>query len=88
MDLQKLRLDIDEIDDDIIRLFEKRMEVTSKIALYKKKHDLPIHDPVREQQKIHELTMKVSEKNKPYISDLFALLFKISRIGQEKVDKE
>ena len=42
---------IDEIDSELTRLFEERMDVVSSIAAYKKEHNLPIFDPQRERQK-------------------------------------
>ena len=35
MNLDELRLEIDKIDDELIKLFEKRMEVSAKIGEYK-----------------------------------------------------
>ena len=40
MELKELRNRIDEIDSKILRLFEQRMSVCRKVALYKKEHDL------------------------------------------------
>ena len=35
VDLQECRREIDEIDDKILRLFEKRMQVCEDVAAYK-----------------------------------------------------
>ena len=48
MDLQELRSQIDEIDDELVALFGKRMDVAAQIADYKKEHNLPIYHPARE----------------------------------------
>lgn len=36
MDLKELRLEIDKIDDELVKLFCQRMEVAAQIADYKK----------------------------------------------------
>ena len=47
MDLKDYRNQIDEIDDELVRLFAKRMEVSAQIADYKKANGLPIYVPAR-----------------------------------------
>ena len=48
MDIQDLRSQIDQIDDELVALFAKRMAVSAQIADYKKAHQLPIYVPARE----------------------------------------
>ena len=55
MDLNELRLEIDRIDDEIIRLFCARMEVAAKIGEYKKANGLPVFVPEREQEKLSDV---------------------------------
>ena len=83
MDLTELRQKIDNIDDDLVRLFEQRMEVSGEIARYKLVHNLPVYDPVREQKKLQDISLKVKKENKTYISALYTLLFELSRTYQE-----
>ena len=47
MDLKDYRLEMDAIDDELVALFVKRMEVAARIADYKKENDLPILAPAR-----------------------------------------
>lgn len=42
--LQDLRARIDAVDDEIIRLFQERMNISSGIAEYKKANNLPVMD--------------------------------------------
>ena len=37
-DLERYRDEIDEIDSEIVRLFEKRMKVSEEVAEYKNKN--------------------------------------------------
>jgi len=85
MDLQDLRQKIDEIDDELIRLFEQRMDIAAEIAQHKKANNLPIYDPARERQKLHDLSAKVKIERQAYIDALYILIFELSRSEQEKV---
>jgi len=87
MDLNKLRQKIDNIDNDLVRLFEQRMETAAEIAQYKLVHNLPVFDPVREQQKLQDLSQKVKKENETYITSLYTLLFELSRSKQEQIIK-
>lgn len=51
-ELDMCRQDIEEIDKQLVELFEKRMEVAVKVAEYKKERNLPIYDKERESQLI------------------------------------
>lgn len=57
-DLLESRKEIDEIDDSIIRLFEKRMEVCKNVAEYKLRTGKPVLDRQRELDKIATLKTK------------------------------
>ena len=57
-DLERYRDEIDEIDSEIVRLFEKRMKVSEEVAEYKIKTGKQVLDPARESQKIHTLKNK------------------------------
>lgn len=46
--LDDLRVEINEIDDQIIRLFERRMQVARAVGTYKKERNLPILNAERE----------------------------------------
>ena len=59
MDLKDYRKQIDEIDDQLVKLFQQRMETAADIAAYKKANKLPVLDAGRERSKIHDLCAKV-----------------------------
>jgi len=83
--LQDLRARIDAVDDEIIRLFKERMNISSGIAEYKKANNLPVQDLKRERDKLSDLIEKSDEELKSYTSVLFSLLFELSRSYQDKV---
>lgn len=84
MDLKELRLEIDKIDDEIVRLFCARMNVAARIADYKKEQDLPIFHPVREQEKLEDVATKAGSEFGEYTKELYQLLFQLSRNYQSK----
>jgi chorismate mutase/prephenate dehydratase len=84
MDIQQLRGQIDEIDDELVRLFIRRMDVASQIADYKKEHDLPIFVPARERETLAEVAKKAGPEMANYTRVLYSMLFELSRSYQGK----
>ncbi len=82
MDIKELRMQIDEIDDQLISLFVKRMEVSKEIGMYKLEHHLPILDPVREQEKLDAVAAKAGTDMAEYTRKLYTALFALSRSYQ------
>lgn len=52
-DLQHARQVINEVDREMARLFEQRMDAVRTVAAYKKEHGLPIDDFAREAELLH-----------------------------------
>jgi len=84
MDLNTYRKEIDQIDDQIVRLFQERMDVAAKIAEYKKAQGMPILQPAREREKLTEVSEKSREDMQSYMRVLYSLLFELSRTYQER----
>lgn len=59
--LEKARIEINDIDRDMARLFEKRMKAVEDVILFKLENDMPIFDKSRE--------MEVIDKNSSYINN-------------------
>ena len=59
--LEIYREQIDEIDKTLAENFERRMEIVSMIAEYKKQNNIATFDPAREE--------KMLEKNQSYIKN-------------------
>ena len=79
MDLNELRLEIDKIDDELVRLFTQRMEVSARIADYKKENGLPIFVPEREAAKLLDVAQKAGPEMEVYTKVLYSMLFELSR---------
>lgn len=74
MDLTECRNIINEIDDEMKQLFLKRMEVVSKVALYKKENNMPIFDSQREASMKERLSQDTGELKEYYLSFLESML--------------
>ncbi len=84
MELKVYRNEIDRIDDEIVRLFQERMDVAAKIAEYKKEQGMAILQPAREREKLAEVSEKSREDMQSYMRVLYSLLFELSRTYQER----
>lgn len=82
MDITQLRLQIDDVDAQIMALFTRRMAISAQIAEYKKENALPVHDPAREQEKARALGATVPSELTPYAEALYAQLAQLSRAYQ------
>lgn len=60
-ELEKARLDINNIDKEMAALFVRRMEAARQVAQYKKEHGLPVEDTAREEA--------IFERNASYIEE-------------------
>ena len=89
MDLKNLRKEIDAVDRQIVALFEKRMEISERIAAYKQKEGMPIRDEAREAEKIRQVqNLTHTDFNRQHIEELYTLLISLSRKLQEELTKK
>ena len=84
MGIDELRKEIDSVDARLFELFEQRMEISRKIALWKKSEGRAVHDPAREEQKLREIAEKSAEMAE-YSVRLWKLLMELSRDYQSEV---
>ena len=84
MDLKELRGQIDEIDDQLVELFAKRMDVAAAIGDYKKENGLPVFVPAREREKLKDVAEKAGLEMANYTRVLYSMLFELSRSYQSK----
>ena len=85
MDIQELRSQIDGIDDQLVQLFARRMDVSARIAAYKKENNLPIFVPAREREKLLDVAGKAGPEMANYTRVLYSMLFELSRSYQSKL---
>lgn len=84
--LDNLRKEINQIDTQILALFEKRMHIASQIGAYKKAHDLPVLDQSREDALLRMMLEKVNDPElKPYYEKFLQHLMDLSKAYQHEV---
>lgn len=84
MDINESREKINQIDDQLIRLFEQRMEAALEIARYKQQNHLPVYDPARERQVLLRQTAAVPPQLSASARVLYSTLFDLSRSYQHR----
>ncbi len=84
MELQELRGQIDQIDNELVRLFTQRMDVAAQIADVKKQQNMPIYVPAREREKLVDVAKKAGPEMDNYTKVLYSMLFELSRSYQSK----
>ena len=80
MDLSQLRTELDKIDQSIVELYEKRMDLCAQVATYKIENGKRVFDKEREEQKLAAVSALTHNAfNARGIKDLFELIMSISR---------
>lgn len=85
MDLSQYREQIDQIDDELIALFARRMETAAQIAQWKRQAGKPVMDASRERAKLLDVMEKCPAEFKDYAVSLYSLLFELSRSYQHRI---
>ena len=81
----ELRKEIDQIDRQLVQLFEKRMKVSTEIAEYKLANNLPVLDAQREKMVINKDISYLNDRTlDTYISDFSKHLMELSRRRQQE----
>ena len=85
MDLDIIRQEIDQIDDQIVKLLEERMHLVEGVVAYKKTSGKPILDTKREEAIFEKVRSHVS--NKKYEETIVATFSDILKRSREYQDK-
>ena len=81
-ELTTIRQHIDEIDEKLLPLLKKRMELSKKAAVYKAEKDIPVRDEERERE-----ILEKAERYGDEIKTVYGSVLKASREVQEKTEK-
>lgn len=77
MNLDSIRADIDDIDHELVHLFQVRMNLVSEVAKYKAANNIPIFNPEREKEILNNLIPE--GELGPYTKDFIQSIFDISK---------
>lgn len=88
-ELEKCRVEIDEIDRKIIELYEKRMNIVKKVIQYKIENSMPVLDSNRESKMLEKNLNLINELEfkKYYPSVLNGFLKASKDMQSELIDK-
>ena len=81
-DLSGIRAEIDGIDHELARLFQRRMEIAAEVAAVKHAQGVPVHDPARERDILSRVTQEVGPEYENAVRVLFSTLFGLSKARQ------
>lgn len=85
MNLDVIRQEIDQIDDQIVKLLEERMHLVEGVVAYKKASGKPILDSKREEVIFEKVKNRVEDKRyQETIVETFSDILKRSRDYQDQ----
>lgn len=86
MNLDIIRQEIDQIDQELVALLEKRMVCVGQIVKYKEQKGLPVLDQEREREVLEKVgSLVMDEQYRSTIQAQFQDMMKHSRTYQEEV---
>ena len=85
MELKELRTQLDQIDRQMVSLFEQRMRVCEDVARWKMANDRPVLDASREKEKLQAVADQLPEDLQEYGMSLYSLLMELSRSSQTRL---
>ncbi len=84
MELSDIRKRIDSVDDQLLKLFLERMDLSDEVAAYKNEHHLPILNKERERAILAKVTENAGDRER-YAYHLFSTLFELARSRQAEL---
>ena len=84
MELSELRKQIDSIDEELVALFKKRMNVSAEVAEYKRQTGMNVLDSSRERALLGKVSELSGEEFEEYTRTLYATILDLSRSYQHK----
>ena len=85
MELKDLRIQLDQIDRQMVSLFEQRMRVCEDVARWKMANGRGVLDASREQEKLRSVADQLPEDLQEYGMSLYSLLMELSRSSQTRL---
>ncbi len=82
MELGEIRKEINDIDEQLVTLFRRRMETVAEVAKYKQEHHMPVLDRTRERDVLYRVSELAGRDLEHYAKVLYTTLFDVSRSYQ------
>ncbi len=84
MEIKEARRKIDIIDDQIVELFQQRMNLSEEVGKYKGENNIPTVNRTRERDILNRVANQVDDEFIGYSKTLFNMIFDLSRAYQNK----
>lgn len=84
-ELSEVRKEINAIDDELVKLFVRRLEVVKDVTEAKRASGTPVYDPAREREILSTVAQKVGPEYENGALLFFTTLFNISKARQREV---
>jgi len=85
-DLNYLSMKINEIDEEMIKLFRARMEIVSQVGAYKIEHHMEVLDENREKEIFEKHTANIENINeRQLIEEFLRNIITLSKKNQQKL---
>jgi monofunctional chorismate mutase len=86
--MDELRKEINNIDEQLLSMFERRMEIAGEIGRFKKENALPIQDAERERAVLQRMYDKAKPETSDFVEPFFLSLMEMSRDYQARIIKQ
>lgn len=83
LNLDEIRAEISAINDEMLALFVKRMELSAQVAAYKKANGLPTLDRKREEAILQKVADNTGDEFRQYAIQLFRTMMDLSKEYQD-----
>lgn len=83
MKLQELREEIDKLDDEIVALLEKRVQIAKQIGEIKTRLNQEVYNPKREEEILKRL-QSISSLSPHQINMIYQSIFTLTKVLQEE----
>ena len=80
MELSDYRKRLDEIDEELLKLFSERMNIAAEIASWKQENSLPVLDARREKEKLR----RIEEMSDPELSGILEVISSAMKVDKEQ----
>ena len=84
--LEESRAAIDQVDREIVRLFEERMQIARDVACFKMEHGMQVLDRSREEAVLQSRTAMLADPHwASSVRTLYETIMALSRAEQERL---
>ena len=83
LNLEEIRKEISAINDEMLALFVKRMELSAQVARYKKANGLPTLDRKREEAILQKVADNTTDEFRQFALEFFRNMMDLSKEYQE-----